>query len=474
MHQNFNVCFVSSSPLATEHFARYAEVLTERKVRVCLLFASQQQQRVDHLAASQWLTLHAFGNSEELLSICFSARRLVVDVQAAEQIIPNLDRSADAPIRSLYIAEESSWVSQAYNDCIKRMLPLVQELLYASFHLPAQGVQTGPQEKAYHPELRVRGVGYYCNSDAKALSRLRQETPDWRSRFFSETKLEDLGQKVVCYLGRDEATHHDGDFGRFVDRLDGRLSECSLIYAYVPAQHSRDEDIERLQAHQLLKKKIVVQSPFQSPLEMLAACDAAIYNVHRLACAAGLCGIPVIHMGAHPGDEFWYPGAIHECGHLDKLLNELALNQLQPPRTPAELRNYFGKSRAWKATLEHYVTEPIVDLSCTRWLPERPLSEQLEPLKSSLMRASDMAGMPVSLGGSVEFRDLRVSDNIVVKVSMKLETRSERVGSCQYRIKEVQVFTLMTDRASYLYDGAKELDRWGHRVLCALLPPNGH
>ena len=270
MHPNYNVCFISSSPLATEHFARYAKVLTESKLRVCLLFASQQQKRVEQLVSSQWLTLHALGNSsEELLSICSSARRLVVDVQTAEQIIPKLDRSAEAPVRTLYVAEESSWVSQAYNDCIKRMLPLVQELLYASVRLPAQGVQTGSQEKAYHPELRVRGVGYYCNSDAKALSRLRQETKDWRSRFFREAKLEDLGQKVVCYLGRDEDTHHDGDFGRFVEWLDGRLSECFLIYAYVPAQYSSDEDIKRLEAHQLLKKKIVVQSPFKAPWRCL-------------------------------------------------------------------------------------------------------------------------------------------------------------------------------------------------------------
>jgi hypothetical protein len=278
------ICFIACHAGPADHFAAFAEHLSREGYRVEVLASGPALKKFQDRNIQ---VLSSFDADKGDASLAAQIARRVgkaavvlTDVGHPFQIEIQEALAAEAPEveRWVYYDNPEPYVPGGYSATAEKVMAKAHLILFANAHLAK-----GPKDL---------GIGYYPMEQAEKLRIRRENEHDLkRKEFFKEHHLEDLGQRLLVYVGGNNEEYFTKAFPAFCKMMGGVKGEVVVLQQHPGAKAQNLDGAAALESGMILSR---VPSE-----EMLVAADVVLYYQTSMGPQFLLAGIPVIQVGHH-------------------------------------------------------------------------------------------------------------------------------------------------------------------------------
>ncbi len=367
-----HVCFVACHTGPASHFEVYAKELTKRGYSVEIRATGPALQK---LQESSSLKIEPFfleqGKEEqeaEKIAKINKASLVITDVGHVFDIFLQKALKRVSPLvrRVAYYDNPEAYVPGGYSEVASQVIKQAQKVVFANQFLAKKPIYEAPYkalELSY--ENRI-GLGYYPLEGAQEIEK-RKGQKEIRSQFFTEAKLEDIGQKVFVYVGGNNEVYFSRALPSFLEFITGLskqkdLSATLLILQQHPGAKVEDKDALYLQSWVEKEKRnsffptcIISKGKTE---EVLALADAVFYYQTSMAPQFVLAGIPTAQIGDMPFEDILVKnGLCRVVNSIPDLVETYeAFQEKKDHRVDRdEIKKKLGIDPFWANTLEELI-----------------------------------------------------------------------------------------------------------------------
>lgn len=307
------ICFIASHGGPADHFATFAEDLTQRGYKVEIYASGPALQKFEQRGAKN---LHPFSldntsekeRAVEVAKACSKAAVVITDVGHPFNISLQQALSEEAPktLRCAYYDNPEPFVPGGYSTVAAKVMIAAERVLFANGKLASGKISEEDSKEIPLPNEKRVGIGYYPLAQAEKIGARRHSDREVvRKNLFEQLRLEDRGQKVVVYTGGNNREYFQNAFPallRFLKGLD--LSKFVFLLQQHPGAKGQNIDGELLQKWKSEEKGVV---PFfvsgMSSEDSQVIADGILYYQTSMGPQFILAGIPTIQVGPEPYED---------------------------------------------------------------------------------------------------------------------------------------------------------------------------
>lgn len=353
------ICFVVCHGGPADHFAQFANHLTEKGHKVEILASGPALDKLKN----REVTPFEKNNLSFVVEKCRQCSVVITDVgdsfnidlQKALQSIHSIQRIA-------YYDNPESYVPE-YSERAAQVMELAQRVWFANAHLATSPVyKTKNQELDLSYDRRV-GIGYFPTLiQAKTLKEQREKQKDaLRAEFLQGHKVDQPPEKLWVYFGGNNPVYFGQAFPAFLKFLEGAAGQKDLSNLLVVIQQhpgAKEKNTERKQIEEWEKSPTwptLIFSEWSSD-KIAAIADQALYHQTSMGPLFALAGLPAAQVGHEPYEDILVRNKIApSITSADGLLN-LWNNPIPTPANAEELiKKDLGIEEDWTKNLEQAV-----------------------------------------------------------------------------------------------------------------------
>lgn len=306
------ICLIVCHGGPADHFATYTETLSQAGYDV----------KIQALAGPAFDKLKSRGIQAESFSLKDLseeqenelANRIAKTCAAASVVLTDAGHVFDVKLQQAleqegvahysYYDNPEFYVPGGYSDIAAKVMLASQGVLTANSNLVEQAICVKPEEKVDFGERKRFGIGYYPVKQAETVAEKRKiESPAARAEFLKMHGFEDQGQKILAYIGGNNAEYLDKAFPAFLNILDKAMETQdlkNLIIAFQQHPGAKELNRDGLALTQWINdhegngnapKVVLIKQDAQ------VAADAMLYYQTSMAPQFALAGIPTVHIG---------------------------------------------------------------------------------------------------------------------------------------------------------------------------------
>jgi len=327
------ICFIACHGGPADHFATFAESLSERGYEVHIYAAGPALQKFQDRKIDVWYSFNADTLApdqekelaEQIAGTCGTASVVITDVGHPFDIaLQNaLKKRAPQVLNIAYYDNPEPYVPGGYSDTAAKVMAPAKRVLFPNTHLANTPLYQAPGQEIELPFAKRVGIGYYPMAQAEKIAEKRaQEQSGLRKELFAKWRLKEQGQKVLVYFGGNNTEYFEKAFPAFLHFLsEGKEAQDLSNWVIVLQQHpgAKAQGIDRKQLEAWLGKgkrmpKIVISEETSDKMQIMA--DGALYYQTSMGPLFALSGIPTVQV-AHET----YPDLLVRAGLTPSVTN---------------------------------------------------------------------------------------------------------------------------------------------------------
>lgn len=268
------------------------------------------------------------GLAESIARKCSKSKVVMVDIghPFSQQVLEILRDTSPHIMRVVYYDNPERLVPGKWSEEAAKTMALAHRVLFANANLAHEPIYKAPGQICELEYRKRFGVGYYPFHEAERVeARRKVERESMRSLLFSgldlrsQEKIEDRGQKLIVYIGANNADYFENAFPAFISYLEQAIEQGADLSQTVIALHQhpgakigneqREPNVDlRLLKHWLGKQKDQSKMPrfilsTGSFEHAQIAADGILYYQTSSSPQFVLAGIPTARV-AHPEEQY--------------------------------------------------------------------------------------------------------------------------------------------------------------------------
>lgn len=373
------VCLIACHGGPADHFATYAEVLTEEGYDVQIHATGPAlkkfQERgvevkcpfsLDHLTTEEEDNL-----AQAIAETCSTASLVITDLGHVFDVKIQKALSMTKTSHFAYYDNPECFVPGGYSSTAAKVIEIAEGVLFASEALAKDKIYKSIGTEIDFTDKKRFGIGYYPVTEAEKIAEKRKsDRATVRSTFLMENEIEDKGQTILVYFGGNNEEYFLKAFPTFLSFLPQTSEQVDLTNIIIviqqhPGAKVRNQDGQQVAAWLeefggLAKMPKVLLSHFSSDSAQILA-DAAFYYQTSMSPQFVLAGIPTVQIGHETYKDILYrliptvTGPIQlayviknlESGTNETLQKDLILSKL-------------GIRKDWPQILKEIINELVV------------------------------------------------------------------------------------------------------------------
>lgn len=304
-----SICLIACHGGPADHFATYAEALTEQgyDVQIYATGPALKKFQERNIKVNTPFALEHLQDTEEndlanlIAKSCSQTSLMMTDVghPFAIKIQKAFANQAAHVTRLAYYDNPEPFVPGGYSLTASEVMHEAEGILFANENLAHATLYNEPG-KAINFENRKRlGIGYYPINQAEKIAKRREiEHDKMRSEFFLRQGMEDKGQRLFVYFGGNNDDYFSKAFPAFLS-LSEHIDSTHVIFIIQqhPGAKERNQDGQQLTTwlKQHPTSTIVLSDYSLDDAQVIA--DAAFYYQTSLGPQFVLAGIPTVQIG---------------------------------------------------------------------------------------------------------------------------------------------------------------------------------
>jgi len=192
----------------------------------------------------------------EVAKICSVATTVILDVghhfflSLQDAIAQSKKkRNKSTPCVLSYYDSLERWVPGGYSQIASAVMKCSQGVLFANFHLASENVNEA-ENVVLDLKMPGVGMGYYPLEAAKTLSEERLKREMLRKIFFTNFEYKDNQEKVLVYLGENNAEYFEKSLPKFIDfiqkaSMEGHMENTLIIFQPHPDAKEKELNLLR-------------------------------------------------------------------------------------------------------------------------------------------------------------------------------------------------------------------------------------
>lgn len=308
------VCLLVCHGGPADHFATYAEVLTEQGYDVHIHAATGPALKKFQELGIEVKSAFSLDNlnlqeeehlAQAIAKTCSTASFVLTDVGHVfdKKLQKALRVYAIKVPRFAYYDNPESFVPGGYSSTAAAVMREAEGVLFANANLAKSSIYSEGGKVVDLSDKKRVGIGYYPVSHAeKIASRRKFERDSLRSRFLTKNEIEDKRQKVFVYFGGNNQEYFLKAFPAFLSFLEQASRQVDLRNIVIVFQQHPGAKAENQDGTQILEfsskvgmPKILFSDLSGDDVQVIA--DAAFYYQTSMAPQFVLAGIPTIQIG---------------------------------------------------------------------------------------------------------------------------------------------------------------------------------
>jgi len=312
--QTAALCFIVCHGGPADHIATYAQTLKEQGINIRIYAVGDaaikkfQERKIE---IDTTFSLKRPNEVDELSKVVAKTFSVVVtDVGDPYDIKLQQSLADHAPkvSRWAYYDNFDPFVPGGYSKTAAQVMLAAEGILFANQKFETTPVCNG-DEKEIDFGNRVRiGIGYYPLDKAEAIIKRRvEERAMLRSKILSESKIEEVGQKILVYYGGNNDEYFSNAFPAFISLLEEAAQDKDLSnYVIMLQKHpgaSKESKDTQLVLNQIEKFKDnkktpkLIFSPLSSSDDAQVGSDLGCYYQTSMGLQMVWAGIPLFQIG---------------------------------------------------------------------------------------------------------------------------------------------------------------------------------
>lgn len=390
------ICFIACNGAPADHFATFAQELSQKKHEVCVFAATGPALKtfrdrgipvamafdLDNLTEAERTKL-----ASQIAKTCSKAASVMIDVGHAFDVDLQKALVIEAPSvpRFAYYENPERLVHGGYSKTAEKVVQGVK-VFFANANLVKGPLYVEKNREIALPEKNRIALGYYPveRGDAVAAKRKEQQS-QLRQEFLSQHGMKDEGQKIVAYFGGNNQEYFEKALPAFLQMLTENAKNNDLSHLiFVLQQHpgAKKENIDRKEVELWLQEqtqckapRFIISDSSSDAMQVLA--DGALYYQTTMGPLFALAGIPTIQVGHERYEDVLVKGGLApSVTHAEDLMR--ALNKIQKLEITGEVRalihQSLGIKKNWVETLEKTLFEDQEEMKkegiAFRFLPQ--------------------------------------------------------------------------------------------------------
>jgi len=312
------VCLIACHGAPADHFATYAEVLTQGGYEVKIYATGDALKKFEGrgIAVKKAFSLHNLNSQEqdllaqEIAKTCSNASIILTDLGHLfdVKIQEALRIHAHQVPRFAYYDNPEPFVPGGYSSTAADVISAAQGVLFANANLAKEPIFKTKEIEIDVSEKKRFGIGYYPLNQANMMAEKRKSNHEVdRAAFFMNNGIPDSGQKLLVYFGGNNEEYFQHAFPKFLSFVTEASEKTDLSHLVIliqqhPGAREKNRDGKELEAH-LEKFKnqpnmpTIILSSLPSSDHAYILADAALYYQTSMGAQFVLGGIPTIQIG---------------------------------------------------------------------------------------------------------------------------------------------------------------------------------
>jgi hypothetical protein len=287
-------------PGPADHFATYAEALTQRghAVQIHATGAALKKLQERNIEAISPFSLENLSSEEEdelagtIAKACSKASVVITDVGHAFDAKIQKALSDFGIPRFAYYDNPEPFVPGGYSSMTAEVIKAAGGVWFANENLATAKIYSAVGQEIDFEGKKRLGIGYYPVAQAEKIAEKRKtEHESVRSAFLRKHGIEDKEQKVWVYFGGNNEEYFSKAFPKFLSFLDRAPEDVIIVVHQHPGAKAQNRDAKQLEG-----MSGVFLSDFSSDEAQILA-DAAFYYQTSMGPQFVLAGIPTVQVG---------------------------------------------------------------------------------------------------------------------------------------------------------------------------------
>lgn len=298
------ICFIACHGGPADHFATFAEQLTQKGYRIHVYANGPALKKFEERKIEQ-ISLYSLENIEgedaalKLAEKCASMAAVITDVGHPFDVALQKALKLKAPhvLRLAYYDNPEPFVSGGYSSTAAKVMNAAQRVLFANGNLAKSSIYQEPQKEIPLNYEKRFPLGYYPLSAAENIKKRRDiEQYCLREAFFNRSGIQELGQRILVYIGGNNEEYFSKALPAFLKILKSDLP-CIILYQQHPGAKNQNIDLD------LIRKQTGGTQVYLSDMNTEDAqviADGILYYQTSMSPQFVLAGIPLIQVGHQP------------------------------------------------------------------------------------------------------------------------------------------------------------------------------
>ena len=345
------ICLIACHGGPADHFATFAEELTQRGHRVEVYatgpaLKKMQERKIENVTE---FSLDDEKNAAiQIAEKCSNNAVVITDVghQFAETFHYTLEKQAPKVLRLAYYDNPEPYVPGGYSETASKVMRAAQKVLFANANLVKD-------------DKREMGIGYYPVAQAEKIAKLRTtDREKIREKLFAQWRMKDEGQQILVYAGGCNDEYFDHALPAFLEFLSEAAQDTDISrFVVMIQQHPRAKERKtesKMVDDWLIKAPRLFLSKINSDEAQIVA-DRMLYYQTSMGPQFVLANIPTTQVGHKPYEDILVKNKLCSVATNEIELLEAILPSEQPsndPKSREKVIEGLGIRKDWADRLE--------------------------------------------------------------------------------------------------------------------------